>query len=149
MSNAKKSKPARLGQRDYEALADLRYALRRFLAFSGTAAHGVGLPPQQHQALLAIKGSRKGQRVTVGFLAERLLITAHAATELVDRLAEARLVVRRKDPQDGRRLILSLTAGAEKILRSLSVEHLKEIRELAPSLVEILKDLEQPSGRRH
>jgi hypothetical protein len=41
---------------DYVALAEFRYALRHFLYFSQSAAGAAGLRPQQHQALLAIKG---------------------------------------------------------------------------------------------
>ena len=41
---------------DYAALAQFRYQLRTFLAFSEAAAQSAGLTPQQHQALLAIKG---------------------------------------------------------------------------------------------
>ena len=41
---------------DYKALAQFRFQLRKFLSFSEAAAHQAGLTPQQHQALLAIKG---------------------------------------------------------------------------------------------
>ena len=44
---------------------------------------------QQHQALLTIKGHPDGTPMTMGALARGLMITPHAATELVDRLAEA------------------------------------------------------------
>ena len=50
-----------LSQADYEALATLRYTLRKFTDFSTSAAQEAGLPPQQHQALLAIKGNRLGE----------------------------------------------------------------------------------------
>ena len=59
-----------LRQEDYEALADLRFALRQFMDFSASAAQAEGLPVQQHQALLAIKGQR-GDAMTIGMLAER------------------------------------------------------------------------------
>ena len=41
---------------DYRALAAFRTELRRFLQFSEEAALAVGISPQQHQALLAIRG---------------------------------------------------------------------------------------------
>lgn len=125
---------------DYAALARWRHVLRRFSAFSASAAHAAGLPPQQHQAILAIKGQTE-RAVTVGALAEMLLITPHATTELVDRLSAGRLVARRKDPRDRRRLVLTLTAKAERILHTLSVIHLREIRENAPALFSILRAL--------
>ena len=131
---------------DYEALANLRHTLRRFMAFSTSAAQAAGLPPQQHQALLAIKGNSGGQAMTVGLLAERLLIAPHTAAELVGRLADGGLVASAADPADRRRLTLSLTPKAEDILRSLSLIHLREIRELAPGLVDALRILQGRGG---
>jgi DNA-binding MarR family transcriptional regulator len=136
------SKRARqqLTARDYVALARWRHALRRFTAFSAAAAHAEGLPAQQHQAILAIKGHARNA-LTVGGLAETLLTTPHAATELVDRLCSSGWVVRNKHPHDRRRLVLTLTAKAERILHRLSVAHLHEIRESAPTLLATLRAL--------
>jgi DNA-binding MarR family transcriptional regulator len=138
-----KPKARRLSHADYAALARLRQALRRFTSFSAAAAHAAGLPTQQHQALLAIKGYPRGKAMTVGALAEQLLITPHAATELVDRLVDSGLISRSKDAKDRRRLKLALTRKAERVLHSLSLVHLKEIRETLPALLEILNSLER------
>ena len=62
----------RVTQEEYEALAAFRYALRRFLHFSDTAAVAAGVTPQQHQALLALVGYPGGGPISVGILAERL-----------------------------------------------------------------------------
>jgi hypothetical protein len=40
---------------DYEALAQLRYQIRRFLHFSEQAAREAGLEPRQHQLLLTLQ----------------------------------------------------------------------------------------------
>ena len=128
--------------RDYRALSNLRYALRRFMAFSTVAAQQAGLPPRQHQALLAIKGKQTDAPMTVGALAERLLIAPHSATELVGRLVKAGLVVRSGDARDRRKQALTLTDNAEAILQSLTLAHLREIREIAPMLIEVLPTLE-------
>ena len=88
---------------DYVGLAGFRYAVRRFLAFSNAAAADAGLTSQQHQALLAIKGFGGTDGLSVGDLAERLLIRNHTAVELVDRLMRAGLVERSHDPTDRRR----------------------------------------------
>ncbi|HQF71242.1 MAG TPA: MarR family transcriptional regulator, partial [Promineifilum sp.] len=53
---------------EYIALAAFRYELRQFLRFSETAAETVGLTPQQHQALLAIRGFPGPGEMTVGGL---------------------------------------------------------------------------------
>lgn len=132
-----------LSQADYEALATLRYTLRRFMDFSTSAAQSAGVPPQQHQALLAIKGHPGGGPMTIGMLAERLMIVPHAATELVGRLVEAGYVARQIDPGDKRRQVLHLTEKSEEVLVRLSAIHLREIRELAPDLIEILARLQQ------
>ena len=70
---------------DYRLLAEFRRLLRQFLVFSEQQALGVGLAPQQHQALLAIKGSPDGPP-TVGDLAERLAIRHNSAVGLINRL---------------------------------------------------------------
>ncbi|MFD4840112.1 MarR family winged helix-turn-helix transcriptional regulator [Achromobacter sp. NPDC058515] len=134
--------PARLSPADYELLADFRYALRRFAAFSESAAAGLDLMPQQHQALLAIKGTRKsapGRRgLYVGEIAERLLIRPHTAAELVGRLARLGLVSREPDPEDGRRVEVVLTTKAERMLEDLSASHLEELRAMRPLLTRLL-----------
>lgn len=138
MAHAKKAASTRRpSQADYEALAEFRYLIRRFLEFSQNAARAVGLAPAQHQALLAIKGSRR-DAMTIGDLADRLCIRHHSAVELVDRLAAAGLVVRTTDPQDHRRVILALTKSAEKHLAELSAAHLDELGRLRPSLRKVL-----------
>lgn len=62
-----------LGDSDYMALASFRHAIRRFQAFSEEKAIEVGLTPQQHQALLAIRGCPPDE-ATVGHVAERLIL---------------------------------------------------------------------------
>src|SRR5579859_1886698 len=75
-----------LSKADYEALAEFRWSLRHFLGFSEAAARAAGITPQQHQALLAIKGFPGRDKVSVGELAERLQIEHHSAVGLADRL---------------------------------------------------------------
>ncbi|AGB72328.1 MULTISPECIES: MarR family winged helix-turn-helix transcriptional regulator [Rhizobium] len=136
-----------LSQADYEALATLRYTLRKFMDFSTSAAHEAGLPPQQHQALLAIKGNDRSEAMTIGMLAEKLLIAPHTATELVGRLIDGDYVTRHPDPSDKRRQTLQLTEKSEEVLQRLSSIHLVEIRDMAPKLIDILTHLQ--AGVRH
>lgn len=124
---------------DYAALAAFRRDLRRFLAFSQAAARAAGLPPQQHQALLAIKGRAKGPPVTVGQLADDLLVAPHTATELVERLVRGGLLTKRRARDEARRVELALTSRAEKILHSLSAAHLAELRKIGPLLTAQLR----------
>ena len=136
---------------DYQTLSAFRYALRQFLHFSTEAARVAGLSPQQHQALLAIKGCRQGapgrRGLYVGEIAERLLIRPHTAAELVGRLARLDLVSREADPADGRRVEVVLTAKAERMLEDLSASHLEELRAMRPLLTRLLARIgEEPGG---
>src|SRR5262249_25413670 len=124
------------GAVDYRLLAEFRHLLRGFLAFSEAAAKRAGLTPQQHQALLALKGFEGSP--TVGQLAQTLLLKHHSAVGLADRLARAGLLARASDPDDRRRVTLRLTAKAERVLERLSATHQDELRRLAPTLREIL-----------
>ncbi|HVO01547.1 MAG TPA: MarR family transcriptional regulator [Candidatus Cybelea sp.] len=126
---------------DYRALALFRYTLRKFLEFSAEAAREVGLTPQQHQALLSIKGYPERETVTVGELAERMLLKHHSTVELVDRLVELGLVKRATDPEDRRRVFLSLTPKSRKLLVSLSAAHLEELRRFRPVFSGLLERL--------
>src|SRR5512147_3089012 len=93
----------------YEGLAAFRYAIRQFLRFSEEAVLAVGLTPQQHQALLAIKGFPGRDTITIGELAERLQIKHHSAVGLVDRLVSQGLVVRQPAADDRRQVFLCIT----------------------------------------
>ena len=122
---------------DYGALADFRFALRQFHAFSDARATEVGLTPQQHQALLTIRGAETGQS-TIGYVAQRLLLKPHSATGLVDRLETLDLVTRHVVPEDRRRAVLHLTDKAHTLLAALSATHREEIRRLKPLLEGLL-----------
>jgi DNA-binding MarR family transcriptional regulator len=136
---------------DYRRLAEFRHALRRFLAFSEAAARQAGITPQQHQALLAIKGAPNLEGVTVGYLAGQLLLQPNSAAELVDRMVNCGLLTRHEAPDDRRRVALTLTTSAEKALHALSAAHIRELRQSAPvidGLFELLKPDLVERGRR-
>jgi DNA-binding MarR family transcriptional regulator len=124
---------------DYEALARLRYELRKFQAFSSSAATKAGLTPQQHQALLIIRGFSAPAPVSVGDLAKYLLIRHHTAVELVDRMTRLELISRVVDDADARRVLIKLTREGEKRLQRLSEIHLKELQAIGPTLTGMLK----------
>ncbi len=127
-SDTAKTRQRRVSAADYEALAAFRHALRRFLAFSEQAARDSGLTAQQHQAILAIKAHKSGAPLTVGDLADHLLIRHHSAVELIDRLVTAKLVIRLQAETDRRSVLVTLTPKAEAILETLSATHLDELR---------------------
>lgn len=135
------TKPTHISKAEYETLAALRYALRQFLHFSEAAAGGAGLTPQQHQALLAIKGFPGRDRVTISEFAERLQLRHHSAVGLANRLVSARLARREPDTQDRRRVYLALTARGEALLARLSAAHREQLRRVGPQLADLLARL--------
>lgn len=124
---------------DYQALAELRYQIRRFLHFSEQASRTAGLEPQQHQLMLALKGLPKGVRPRIGELAERLQLRHHSTVELVNRLSTAGYVRRHRAGEDRREVLLSLTPSGEKILKELSLYHRAELRIQGPALISALE----------
>ena len=127
--------------RDYRALAEFRYQLRRFARFSDQAARAAGLEPQQHQLLLAVKGMPPGVLATMSALAERLQIQHHSAVELVDRMEERGLVRRARGTADRRQVLVTATARGQTLLARLSAAHRAEVRSLGPPLLRALDDL--------
>lgn len=126
---------------DYVALARFRRAVRAFLSFSESAAREWGLTPQQHQAILAIRGFASDSEMGVGDLAEHLMIQHNSAVELVNRLQDSELVVRSIKADDRRRVNIRLTPKAHALLEDLSSAHLLELQRTGPELAEILGQL--------
>jgi len=137
----KAAAPRRVSDREYEMLASFRHTLRRFLSFSEEAARLVGLTPQQHQALLAIKGFQGQGEVTVGDLAEALQIKHHSAVGLVDRLVEQGLAVRVQAAGDRRQVLVALTPHGLGLLAELTSAHRHELRRVGPELRGLLAHL--------
>jgi DNA-binding MarR family transcriptional regulator len=130
-----------LTKAQFENLACFRHALRRFLRFSEDAAKRAGITPQQHQALLAIKGFPGREVITVGELADRLQLRHHTAVELLDRLVELKMVLREASTQDRRQVNVRLTSRGERILNKLSTAHHEQLRRIGPMLKVLLDRL--------
>ena len=130
-----------LSKSQYEMLAAFRYALRQFLHFSEEAAHAAGITPQQHQALLAVKGFPGRDCVTVGELAERLQLRHHSAVGLVDRMVAERLVARAPSAQDRRQVYVQLTTRGQNVVERLSSAHSEQLKRIGPELILRLKQL--------
>ena len=136
-----------LSKTEYEVLSEFRYTLRRFMRFSEAAAVELGLTPQQHQALLAIKGFPGREKVTVGELAERLQIEHHSAVGLADRLEAQNLVRRSTGSKDRRMVYLSLTAHGLSVIDKLTVLHREELLRLIPQLRLLITRISRLSAR--
>jgi DNA-binding MarR family transcriptional regulator len=123
----------------YHLLAAFRYEVRRFLAFSERAARSVGLEPQQHQLLLAIRGLPRALRPTIGTIAERLCVAHHTAVALVDKLERRGLVRRERSSRDRREVLLRLTPRGRATLRKLSSLHREQLAVAGPAMVTALR----------
>jgi DNA-binding MarR family transcriptional regulator len=122
-------------------LAEFRFELRRLLHFSESAAVEEGLHPQQHQLLLQVAGAPEDAVVTIAYAAERLKLRHHSVVELVNRSEREGLLERKADAEDHRRALLRVTRKGKQALQRLSDEHARELNELAPRLVESLKEI--------
>jgi DNA-binding MarR family transcriptional regulator len=127
--------------REYRALAELRYLVRRFLNFSEAAARAAKIEPQQHQLLLALKGMPSHRRPTIGTLAARLQLHHNSAVELARRAIDRGLVVRKSSETDRREVLLYITPQGERLLRRLSLAHRTELRSAGPVLARALDAL--------
>ena len=147
MANVRGHESETLDPSEYQMLAAFRYALRRFLSFSESAAAEVGLAAQQYQALLAIKARRGSENVTINELASLLLIKHNSAVGLVDRLEAEGLVKRTVATDDRRKVNLRLTARGLRVFERLAAAHREELRRIGPELAEFLQYFSQSPRR--
>ncbi len=124
---------------DYQALAEFRYQIRRFLHFSEQAIKKAGVERAQYQLMLAIKGIPNGMRPRIRELANRMEIRHHSAVELINRLEARGFVHRARAPRDRREVLLALTPKGEKVLAELALHHHEELRSAGPQLVSALR----------
>ena len=135
---------ASLHPEDYDALAEFRYLLRKFLRFSKDFLRTtVGLNSEQYEALLAIKAFPSPDGLTISQLSDRLQVKHHSAVNIVDRLVERKLITRRAGETDRRRRHLELTVKGEKLIEELAAVHRKEMRTRSNEMIRALERLEK------
>ena len=129
---------------DYEALAEFRYLLRKFLRFSKDFLRDrAGINPEQYEALLAIKAFATPDRLTISQLSERLQVKHHSAINIVDRLVEQKLITREAVQTDRRQRHLALTPKGDQLIEQLAAAHRKEIRNRSAELIKALERLQK------
>lgn len=124
---------------EYQALAQFRFLIRRYINNSEKAARSVGLEPQQYMGLLALRGLPPGHEPTIRSLAERLQIQHHSAVELVDRMERRGLFRRERSRRDRRQVHVHVTPRGEKLLSRLVRHRIAELRVSAPELTRALQ----------
>ena len=106
------------------------------------AQFGLTLP--QFVALRAIRSEKQPTMTT---LADETLQRCATMTGIVDRLAKMGLVVRQRDPQDRRRVLVELTATGHELIHKVRLSREQRLRETlahlpegdAPELLRLLK----------
>jgi DNA-binding MarR family transcriptional regulator len=126
---------------EYEALAELRYLIRRFVGDGDAVARAAGLEPQQYLLLLAIRGLPVGEESTISVLADRLALKHHSAVELIDRLEIHGYVRRSRSRDDRRRVLVSLQPKGEKLLEQVARHRISEIRSTGVAFVDAISAL--------
>jgi DNA-binding MarR family transcriptional regulator len=127
--NPRKGKVAAkaLAKADFEALAEFRYQLRRFLRFSEEATRDSGVTPLQYQLMLQVRGFPGRDWATIGELAERLQAKHHGVVALVSRCEALGLVRRESSATDMRRVEVRLTPEGERCTARLARLHRDEL----------------------
>jgi DNA-binding MarR family transcriptional regulator len=137
-----------LSRADFRALAEWRYALRRFLAASERIARTEGVSPAQYQLLLFVAGAPEGGAPAIGYLAERMQVEHQSAVGLVDRTEKAGLVRRRRDSRNRRRVLIDLTPKGSRLLGRLAREHFATIEALGSAFLPPLRHRSEPRAKR-
>jgi DNA-binding MarR family transcriptional regulator len=138
----------KLNLADFQALAEFRYQIRRFLHFSEDAVQRAGMEKQQYQFMLAIKGMPDGARPRIRELANRMMIQHHSAVELINRMEAKGYVERQRGQDDRREVLLALTPRGEQVLAELARHHHEELRTAGPKLIAALQRLRSADGVR-
>lgn len=123
---------------EYQARAEFRFLIRKFLAFAEKAAREVQLTARQHEALIAIVSR---SFTSISDLAECLVIKHHSAVGLADRLENAGLIVREQNAENYREVGVVATPKALKLLKELAPSHRAELRRITPAMKSALRKL--------
>jgi len=133
---------------EYQALAELRYLIRKFVGEGDAVARAAGVEPQQYLLLLAIRGLPEGEEATIQALADRLALKHHSMVELTDRLEVHGYVRRNRGREDRRRVLVLLLPKGEKLLEQVARHRLSELRSNGTALVNAISALLE-SGKTH
>ena len=126
---------------EYQALAEMRYRIRKFVREGDAVARAAGLEPQQYLLLLALRGLPEGEEATIRTLADRLALKHHSAVELIDRLEAHAYVRRSRSRDDRRRVLVSLLPRGEKLLEQVARDRISELRSSGAALANAISAL--------
>jgi DNA-binding MarR family transcriptional regulator len=138
--------------------SEFRVFLHSFMAFSrcleavrSYLAQRVGVSPPQYEILSHLREHSSGGGLTINEAAERLHCSGAFVTTEAGKLHRAGLVIRTRDPQDARRVRLTMSPSCERRFRgvapiqralndalfaSLSAKEFQTLREVFPKLAD-------------
>ena len=119
-----------LDKKEFEALSEFRFQIRRFERFSEDVVQRFGITPLQYLLLLHVKGYPGRTFATIGELAHRLQAKPHGVVALVTRAEEHGFVERRQSDVDKRRVEIHLLPEGERVLAHLAELHRAELQSL-------------------
>jgi DNA-binding MarR family transcriptional regulator len=128
-----------LAAADYTALAAFHEQLHRTIDTTTTKARQAGLQPATFLVLLALRRQPADAPLTIGELAKSLQWNRTELADLVEDLVGRGFVARRRDANDRRRFLVSLTAAGEHWLRPLAKDVLNELAASGPDLLRIIR----------
>lgn len=117
-------------KKDYESLLQFRMAIRKYIHFVDEGARAVGITPQQHQLMLAVKGQKGKDWASVSEVAEALQLKHNSAVGLATRCQAAGLIEKEAFPGDHRIVRICLTEKGENILAELSQRNIEQLQTL-------------------
>ena len=86
------------------------------------------------------------QARSLGDLADQLLLTHHAAVQLVNRMAKAGVAARAPSSTDRRSVLVKLTGSGEALLDRLAGLHMEEVLRQEPQLTRSMRRLRRLSA---
>jgi DNA-binding MarR family transcriptional regulator len=124
---------------DYRALAEFQDQLTRVVAAGESRMRQAGLKPCEYQVLLAIKAHADGETPTLGTLAKWLQTDRNSLVEPIESLVRRGFVDRKRDDNDRRRVLITLTSSGEQWLQPLAEDLLRDLVTRGPGLLRALR----------
>jgi DNA-binding MarR family transcriptional regulator len=95
-----------------------------------------GLEAWEFDVLATLRRNGEPHQLTPGELLDSMMITSGAMTNRIDRLQGRGLVERRPHPDDGRQVLVSLTAAGRELVDTVVADHAANQVGLVSSLTE-------------